>query len=226
MNRKVSCLALVAAFTAFLAWSERSQAQDDICSSAVAAAAEINAIELFKGAVTCAREENVADGHFLLILGQIRGMSDMTILEPLNEADAQTVGELYSAIFYQFGGLGSPNFYRTPANAEMLEQRLRETDLTFFDDYDPGWRFKPTSNIDSYAQHITDTREKRIMEMRRHALLWQNDEYFELSQARDQLQRENPTFQTGTPAYDEFLRLTTEMDEIADSISQPPAAQP
>lgn len=222
MNRKAPLLGLIAFLAAVLALADNTRAQDDACSTAVAAAAEINASALFDGAVACSKEERLEDTHFLLILGQIRAMTDLTILEPLEGADVDKAGALYMKIYYQFGGLGSPDFYRTAANVDALEERIRATDLPFFDTYHPGWTFNPSSKTDIYAQYLANLRENRIWQMRNNALRWQNDEYFELSQALTELQRENPTFQAGTPAYDEHLRLMERMSEVEKGIPQLP----
>lgn len=192
------------------------------CTTALEAASRINGSALFDGAVSCAQEKRDADTNFLIILGQVRSMPDMIILTPLDEANAEKASALYGRIFYQVGGLGIEAYYRAPENVTALEQRVRRTDLSLKDGYDPGWAFKSSSKTDIYDAVLSTIREQRLWQMRNMARMVQDDEYWAIYQAIAELKRQNPVFKEGTPAYDEAARLNAQLDEAAKDIPQEP----
>lgn len=192
------------------------------CSTAVVSASDLNALALFEGAVSCSREGRQKDTNFLMILGQIRAIADMTILTPLDDANAERAGELYTQLYYKFGGLGFYELYRTPTNVSELEERIRNTDLLFTNDYDPGWAYRPSSNTDIYSDVLSNAREQRIWQMRNMALKLQDDDYYEAYQALAELQRSNPVLKDGTPAFAEHSRLMARMREAAKDIPELP----
>lgn len=195
------------------------------CSKAVASASETNAMALFQGAVACGQEGRKDDTNFLMILGQIRAVADMAIFAPLDEENSEKVGQLYAQLFYRFGGLGFPEVYRSPENVTALEKRLRDANLQLTKAYDPGWSYRASSKTDVYAQVLSNALEHRLWQMRNMALKLQNDEYYEASRAHDELQRRNPVFREGTPAYEESIRLTRRMEEAAKDIPELPEPQ-
>jgi hypothetical protein len=193
------------------------------CSTTVQSAAHLNAPGLFAGADACARDGRQGDTNFLVIVGQVRALTDLTIFVPLDDANSRKAGELYTQVYYRFGGLGFEEFYRKPENVTALEARIRNTELRLTRDYDPGWSYQPSSKTDIYSAILSNDREHRIWQMRNMALDLQNDEYYEASRAFAELQRRNPVFQEGTPAYDESNRLMARMREAASHIPELPS---
>jgi hypothetical protein len=224
MNRLRICrLAFALLVTAL--WACESAHAAASCSEAVAAASRVNASALFEGATACAQEGQQEDTNYLMILGQIRSLADLAIFVPLDDENAEKAGRLYALVYYKFGGLGFEEVYRTPANVSALEKRIREADLSITGGYDPGWSYRPSSKTDLYAQVVSDTREKRLWQMRNMALKFQNDEYYEAHRAQSELMRNNRVFREGTPAYEEQARLAARMNEIARTIPELPPPQ-
>ncbi len=185
-------------------------------------AAALNGSALFAGATSCAQAERKEDANFLILVGQIRALSDLTILTPSDEESATRAGQLYAQIYYQFGGLGFDEVYRTAASVSTLERRVRAVNIAFTPGYDPGWSYRASSKIDIYDAIVANTREQRLWQMRSMALRLRNDEYYAAHQALGELQRANPTFQEGTPAYEELGRLNARMEAAARDIPELP----
>jgi len=197
-------------------------AETTACSTAVASAPQFNGSQLFDGSASCAQEKREGDTNYLIILGQLRAMADMLILTPLDEANAAKAARLYGRVYYQFGGLGFEEFYRSAENVRALEQRIRATVLSFVEGYDPGWAFKPSSKTDIYDAVLSNAREQRLWQMRTVAVKLQDEEYWRVSLALTELQRQNPVLKQGTPAYEEHARLSAQLDEIAKRIPEEP----
>jgi hypothetical protein len=157
-----------------------------------------------------------------MIIGQIRATSDLTILTPLDEENDQRASELYMQFYYKLGGLGFDEFYRIPTDVSALEERIRNTELRLTEDYDPGWAYRPSSKTDIYSEVLSNAREHRIWQMRNAALKLQDDEFYEAHKALTELQRDNPVFQEGTPAFEEHSRLMARMQEAAKDIPDLP----
>lgn len=208
-----------------IAQTPRSPQVTPSCAAALDTAAHLNAPALMAGAQACAQEGRQGDTNFLMIIGQIRALTDLAIFRPADEENSRKAGRLYMEFYYKFGGLGFDAFYRTPANVSALEARIRGANLSFTPGYDPGWSYRSSSKIDIYPAILSNVREQRVWQMRNVALDLQNDEYYAAQQALSELQRRNPVFQEGTPAYDESAKLTARMREIASHIPQlPPPA--
>lgn len=196
--------------------------QTDACATAVQSAATANGAALFTGATACAQADRQEDANFLILVGQIRSMSDLTILTPTDEQSQGRAGELYGQIYYQFGGLGFDEVYRTAASVSALERRVRDVNIAFAPGYDPGWTYRSSSKIDIYDAIVANTREQRLWQMRSMASRLQDDNYYAAYQALAELQRANRVFQEGTPAYDELGRLNTRMEAAARNIPELP----
>jgi hypothetical protein len=192
------------------------------CAYAVASASNLTATALFTGAVSCSQEGRKEDTNFLMILGQIRAMADLTIFVPADDSSRKKGAELYSEVYYRFGGLGFDDVYRDQAKVDALERRVRQTDLSLTRAYDPGWQYRPSSKTDIYATVLSNIREQRVWQMRNMALELQNDEYYSAYKAEQELRRRNPVFQEGSPALEEDRRLTARMERAGKHIRQLP----
>jgi hypothetical protein len=238
MNFKLSSFAF-AALIILVLWASQSFSQAEVppgksiasdmsaCSTAVTSASDINVSALFQGAASCAREHRQEDTNFLMTIGEIRAKADLTVLTPLDDTNARMAVDLYIKLRnhiapYKLGSFGFDEFYRTPANVSVLEERIRGTDLLFSDDYDPGWAYAPSSKTDIYLDILSNAREQRIWQMRNMALKLQNDRYYEAYQALMALQKTYPHLQAGTPTYEEFFRLRAQMRDAARDIPELP----
>jgi hypothetical protein len=194
------------------------------CAAGVESAAVLNATALFEGALSCAKADRQEDSNFFLILGQVRAISDLTIFTPTDDAASAKAAALYGQLYYQFGGLGFWEVYRSPEDADALEARIRAADLSL-SGYDPGWSYRPQSKTDVYLDVLANQREKRLWQMRNLCLKLQDPEYYEAYRALYELQRDNPTLQQGSPAYQEYLQLMERMGLAEKDIPQlPPPA--
>jgi hypothetical protein len=214
---------------ALLTWQHLStanaadeQSNASACSAAIASASDINAFALFEGVISCSEEGRQADTNLLMILGQVRATADMGILKPLDDENGKRPGELYLQLFYKFGGLGFDEFYRTQANVSDLEKRIRNADLSFKPNYNPGWAYGPSSKTDIYSQIASNAREQRIWQMRNAALKLKNDEYYEVKRALAELRKTNPILKVGTPAFKEHSKLAARLQKIAKGIPELP----
>ncbi|MEQ1619014.1 MAG: hypothetical protein ABL883_11815, partial [Terricaulis sp.] len=195
-----------------------SATPSEACALAVSSASTLNGSALFAGATSCAQADRKDDTNLLIIVGQIRAMSDLAILTPSDEQSTTRAGQLYARIYYQFGGLGFDEVYRTAASVSELERRVREVNIAFAPGYDPGWAYRSSSKIDIYDAIVANAREQRLWQMRSMALRLQDDDYYAVHQALAELQRANPTFQEGTPVYEELQRLNARMEAAARDI--------
>ena len=197
-------------------------ADTSLCESAVKAAAQDNAMALFRGAEACAQDDNETDATFLLVVGQIRALSDMTILQPADDESKLKAGELYRNLYYNYGGMGPDEFYRKSTQVDALVKKVNNTDLTLNSNYDPGWRFRSSSKTDIYPQIIESNRARRIWQINNTANRLQNDEYYALYRAERDLRKRNPVYKQGTPAYAEAERLMALMRKIEQNIQLMP----
>lgn len=192
------------------------------CSRAISESGSWNGWALFQGARACFTEERHFDGNFLLIAGQIRSLTDLFLLLPVGDADEIEAGNLYGLIFYQAGGVGYDQLYRDPALTEKLFDRLGEWKPSFFDGYDPGWRYKQGEKLGAYDEIAAYNSAARVAQLTHYAELIRRDDYFAASQEFAELQQRNPGgFVEGTPDADRADELTGKMHELAQSIAMP-----
>ena len=67
---------------------------------------------MFEGAEACAGVEASDDAVFLLLAGQVRALTDMSLLTPDSDADQAAAAELYGALYYKYGGSGPDELFR------------------------------------------------------------------------------------------------------------------
>ena len=85
-----------------------------------------NAYELWRGASSCGNANDMARASFLLLAGQIRGMTDMAVFDPSSDEDHIKVGELYGVLYYQAGGSGDEEILKDENHAASLFGELRD----------------------------------------------------------------------------------------------------
>ena len=197
-------------------------AAQTLCDESLNAAATLNSFNLFSGVSVCAEDDRKEDANYLIILAQIRALSDMTVFSPASDESEQIIAELYGYIFYTAGGPGFEEVYRSADSMDSIEKRVRDTDLSYSENYDPGWNFTEDSKMDVYDEVVQNTLNNRLWQIKNLSLTFQNDDYWNVQQQLNALQAENPVFEIGTPAYEEHARLMAKSREISDSIEQLP----
>lgn len=158
------------------------------------------------------------DVSVLLVAGQLRATTDMATLTAVDEDAEQEIASLYSALFYQHGGIGFPEIYRNPETVEEIERRVRGLGLRFAEQYDPGWRYRATRRIGIYDEVLNNALNQRFWQIQNLALRLQDDAYYALQLEQSALQRENPVFEAGTAAATRNAEIMVEMREISNSL--------
>ncbi len=222
MNARILVFGLLAVLAAACAAPEPQLQTQSTCQSLVAKQSSLNATSLFEAFGACASETRKEDANLLMMLGQIRGTTDMGVLEPASEDAMAAASQLYGAIYSRFGGLGFDEVYRDPAAVARLAKGIAAAELRHMPGYDPGWAYKPSSKVDVYDVMIDNAKRRRIWQMQNVALKLQNDAYYEAQLAVNELQRANRVFEQGTPASDELARLSAIMNEASASIPELP----
>ncbi len=199
----------------------------DTCAAAVSLTETANAQTLFAGAELCAAEGDAFNTTLLLVVGQIRGMVDLTLLSPADEGAMRPAAELYQAIFYRYGGLGSDDVYADSSTAERLIARIDGWSPAFDAQYDPGWSYRPSDRHAFYAAFARERIDERLHDIRRRVMLLADPRYAALSQEIAALNHETQSAYTvGTEAYEQHQdlqqRLRTLEAEILAEFPPPP----
>ena len=192
------------------------------CTQAMEQSETLNGLELFQASASCFREEKQFEGTFLLIVGQIRAMTDVSVVLPLGDADKTAMVELYGLIFHQSAGAGYDELYRDPALAGELFRRLERWTPLFSDDYDPGWNYERKAKSGSYARAANSHKAQRIAQLQHYAALIRRDDYYAASKELDDLQRRNPEgFDAKSRDADRAAELMKVMRRIDREIQAP-----
>ncbi len=192
------------------------------CNDAINSAAELNAYDLWSGAGDCSKSNLKRETNFLLIAGQIRAMSDMSVLEPASDEEGVKVGDLYGVLYYKSGGSGFDEIYRDAIEFGQLFRDLESWTAKLHKKYNPGWEYK--ANIDpTYYDQMTICQKKlRISKLKWYSNLVRNDKYYELSTQLSKLQADNSgAFQVGTETYKQYQSISSKINSVSSKISKP-----
>ena len=157
------------------------------CDRALAGADAANAPNLFHGSVVCFAANAPDDGTFLLLAGQSRAMTDLSLFEPADEAAKSTAGQLYMLVFFQFGGAGPYETYRDPGAREALFARLTAWRPQLPEGYSPGWTFRKRPDPDAYLGRLGKARDARRGQLESFARLVSDDCYYRLRLQQDEI---------------------------------------
>ncbi len=191
------------------------------CARLASVAQTLNTTALFEATAVCIEKDRKEDANYLIMVAQVRAMTDISTLTPANETDPAFI-DLAGVLYSGMGGLGFPEVYRDTAAVDRLAARVEATQISFTTGYDPGWVHKPGSKVDIYDVVAFNARQQRVWQMRNYALLMQNDAYYEAYVAQNELQEQNGVFVEGTPAYEESSRLFALMNAAAATVVQHP----
>ena len=187
------------------------------CREAVERSAILNAPQLLRAAEDCASDGEANDSVFLLLAGQVRAMTDMAVLQPQTEVDEMAIGQLYGAIYYNYGGSGSLAMHRDADRFSAIIERLRNWVPSISDGYDPGWNQKLPVDRKRYRLMIDYSLRERVAKLEWYNNLVQEDRYFQAAKERDEiLSRNNSRVDAGTDdanRLDELRRITDEINK-------------
>ncbi len=187
------------------------------CTEAMERSETLNGLELFRASKSCFREAKRLEETFLLVVGQIRAMTDVSVLLPLGDADKTAVVELYGLMFSQSAGAGYDELYRDQASTDELFSRLNRWTPLISDAYDPGWNYKRHAKSGPYARAANNQKAQRIEQLQHYAALIRRDDYYAASKELDELQRRNPEG-FGAKSHDadraaELMKLMRQIDQ-------------
>ncbi len=180
-----------------------------------------NGAELFYGYGVCGWAEQDYEATLLLVMGQVRAVTDMELLEPATEVDQQAAALLWGYIFYYFGGLGPDSVYLDPAMHERLVREYEGWVPVVNPDYDPGWGFASFPDPSVYLGKIEHEKARRARTMKLQAILQADRDYRAAHVEFLWLQQQNPHgFVAGTSDYDRSVELQRTMSEISQRLKE------
>ncbi len=223
LKLSVICLmSLAIQSTAYASTDDESPA----CKDAIDNSHLLNAHELWQGAGECGKANDQYHVTLLLLLGQIRAMTDMGMLKPASDEEEIKIGELYGVLYYQAGGSGYDEIYRDTKTSEKLFSELQNWKPKLKDNYDPGWKYKPNINTKKYNQMIDCQRAIRIDKLNWYSGLVRNDEYYAASKELDELRKKNPgAIKSGSELDKQMSLIRSRMNKATGNAS-PPTTQP
>ncbi|MEM8815047.1 MAG: hypothetical protein AAGE85_04430 [Pseudomonadota bacterium] len=168
--------------------------------------------KLFDSASRC---DSMPDAVFLLMIGQIRAITDLSAFPAKSEADEALIGKLYERMYYRMGGSGPDELYRDDALYGELIDRIRNWRPTDLPGYEPGWEYSSTPSYQEYYRKVEEAKAFRLQQLASYYALVSDDEYFELKvQADEILRRNDNTLVNGSPDDDRYSELARAMNEV------------
>jgi|GEM_PF-3086542 len=182
------------------------------CAAQLATATTLNAANLFYGAGVCYGAEQAVEGNFLIAAGQVRSLTDLSLMQPASEADQQAAGSLYLLVFYYFGGPGHEEVLREQASLASLFQMFDAWAPAYGDDYDPGWGAGVRPEAVAYQARLAESKAYRRSQLTAISDAFSDEQYYSLHREFVELQARNPRgFVEGTPDFE--LKTTTTAHE-------------
>ena len=192
-------------------------ATDISCRRAIEQSTSLNGPQLFRAAEACARDEQSDDTVFLLLAGQVRALTDMSLLAPRSEPDEDAAAELYGALYYKYGGSGPDELFRNADRATAMFERLRTWQPAFSESYTPGWRYKPPVESDRYHLMVDYSIRSRLAKLETYKNLIEDDRYYAVHRERQEiLDRNDNRIVADTDDADRI----GELDQIAATIAR------
>ncbi len=118
------------------------------------------------------------DATFLFNASQIRISADIKVFEPKGEGGSSPLnllGALSSVFASKINVESMMNHHKYPA----LITRLKNWNPSYGGDYNPGWAYKNTPNLEQAKTTITQIKNERIGSISELALLFDDKTYFE-----------------------------------------------
>lgn len=189
------------------------------CAERLANAATLNAVNLFYGAGVCHRAERSGEGNFLIAAGQVRSLTDLSLMQPASETDRQAAGSLYMLVFYYFGGPGQEEVLRDQDSLASLLQAFDTWAPAYGNDYDPGWQVSARPEPTAYQARLTELKAYRRGQLTDIARAFSDEQYYSLHRQFVDLQARNPSgFVEGTPDFELSRQLQQRMSDRANEL--------
>jgi len=213
------CITFIAARAAA---SDEKIASGKSCYLALHSAHLLNASQLWLGASECGNSGDKDGATFLLLAGQARAMTDMSLLKAATDEDEIKVADLYGQIYSQTGGSGYDEIYRNPERSLALFDRLHDWGPTINETYNPGWTYRKLPGQSKYDQIAACQKAVRIQQLSWYAKLIQNDVYYAANNDLKKLRAANPGAVTvGSELYEQMGVLQARQREATKGISRP-----
>lgn len=193
------------------------------CRRAIERSTSLNGGQLFEAAEACAEGGEADDAVFLMLAGQVRALTDMSLLTPDSEGDEAAAGQLYGTLFYKYGGPGPDELFRDADRTTAMLARLRNWRPVFSESYTPGWGYKGPVASERYELMVDHSIRSRLAELRSYGNLLENDRYYAIHRERHELlARNNYQITQGTDDANRIAELQQLLDSISDSIARVP----
>ena len=197
---------------------------DDLiaCENSMENANILNSYELWEGASYCSKVKEIFNSTFLLLTGQIRAMTDMSILVASTDEEEIKVSELYGMIYYKTGGSGFDELYRDEVKKNKLFNSLLSWSATVSETYSPGWKYKHNFSNKKYEQMLACQKATRIDKLNWYSSLIQNDEYYNASNELNAFMlKYGNTVTSGTETAKERCLIMSRMRDASAGITKP-----
>lgn len=165
-------------------------------------------------------------GSLLLVAGQERAITDLSILEPINEKEQEKAVELYRFLYYEAGGAGPYEVYRNKDLSNTLFDRVQNFKLSFDNSYNPGWEYKPVKE-EKYTATFQASLQHRLTQLKDFSNLINDDEYYALRTEQDEINQRNPGgINTRSEDGSRSGELFKRMREISKTLTPEPITPP
>ena len=192
------------------------------CDKAITDSHRLNAHELWQGMSECVETDDLYRATFLLLAGQIRAMTDMTMLKPASDEDEIKIGELYGILYYQVGGSGEPEIYRDMTKSKNLFNKLQDWEPEISESYNPSWNYMSNVDVGQYAKMVVCQKAIRINKLNWYAGLIQNDEYYQASKKLNTIRKgKSGPIETDTDIEKQVNTIMSRMREVSANIPPP-----
>ncbi|NNM13673.1 MAG: hypothetical protein HKO58_05070 [Gammaproteobacteria bacterium] len=190
------------------------------CVEAMQESETLNARDLWEAAGKCIKVNNSYAMTFLLLSGQIRAMTDMALLKPVSETEEDKMGELAIMLYYQTGGSGDMEIYRSKEKSAKLFEQLAKWSPELTSSYMPGWNYKDIQDSGRYMQMLACQRAIRVEKLKVYASLVSDDEYYFTSKEFDAFRKANPgPYTQGTESYKKMTYYSKRMRDVKPTYS-------
>ena len=190
------------------------------CNAQLSRAANLNAADLFYGSAICLAARKSVEGNFLLTIGQVRAMPDMTLMEPASEAEKSKAAGLYGLIWFYAGGPGEDEVYRNPQLRAEFFQLFDAWTAAYEANYNPGWAVGKRPDSAEYQAALAESKVQRRKQLTAISRAYSDDQYYALHQQFAELQnRTSGTYVEGTPDAKLSSELQAKMDKRAKELS-------
>jgi hypothetical protein len=169
------------------------------CTSQVASAKDANSIGLIYAGQLCAAVKKPVEASFLLLAGQIRAASDISVMPPATQADDRSLMPLYGMLYYGGGlsGVDDDVLHDPKKRARLLELLDRWTP-SYSASYDPGWNPRKRPDAKLYATTVAQGKAELRKSLGRLVRLDSDGQYYALQREHNAIVARIP--RSGLPA--------------------------